>query len=192
MSGPHPPATLPPDEWRRRVPAAALAAVLLGAPACGDNVERVPVVRYAEGVEAELREVAPDEWRIADERVVPDTNDTRVIATGLDGVSDTFALAELRGQPAGALADSTERRRTRRRSSFGPVLLYGLIGNRLGGYRIGAAPRAAAYVDRGTYERVQSGAGARLSRGARRTTVARPAGGRSGYGGGAGGRSYGG
>lgn len=180
--------------WRRGAEAALLSAALLALPACGSNVERVPVIRFTEGVETELTEVAPDEWRIADERVVADSSDSRVIARGLDGIADTFALAELRTDPSTAAppSDTTDQRRYRRRSFFSPILLYGLFGNRLGGYRTGVTPRPAAYVNRRAYDRVQSTAGTRLNRTARRTTVTRPSSGRSGYGSGRSGRSFGG
>lgn len=183
-----------PTPWRRSAEAALATAALLTGAACGSNVERVPVVQFTEGVETELTEVAPNDWRIADERVVPDSSASRVIAKGLDGLTDTFALAELRDPGGAAAADSVDERRYRRRSFFTPILLYGLIGNRLGGYRSGATPRPNAYVNRGTYDRVQRTAGTRLTATGRRTTVSRPAGGRSGYGSGAGrsGRSFGG
>ena len=187
---PHPTAS----PWRRAAEAALVSVALVALPACGSNVERVPVVQFTEGVETELTEVAPDDWRIADERVLPDSNATRVIATGLDGVADTFALAELTGaRVAGeSVPDSTEQRRYRRRTFFSPILLYGLIGNRLGGYRSGFTPNPSAYVDRGTYNRVQNTAGTRLQSSARRTTVTRPSSGRSGFGSGRSGRSFGG
>ena len=89
---------------------------------CGSNVERIPVVAFTEGVVTELEEVAPNDWRIADETVVPDSNASRVIARGLDGMSDTFTLAEIQNTstPAGT-QDSTYQRRYRRRSGFSTI-----------------------------------------------------------------------
>ena len=179
--------------WRRIPEAAVVSAALFAASACGGGVERVPVVEFTEGVETEVQEVAPNEWRIADERVVPDSNASRVIARGLDGTVDTFGLAELTASGAAPAAqDSTSQTRYRRRSGFSTILLYGLIGNRLGAARQGITPSPRAYVNQNAYNRVQSTAGTRLNNTGRRTTVSRPAGGRSGYGGGRSGRSYGG
>ena len=181
--------------WHR-LPETALVSAALFLASCGSNVERVPVVAFTEGVETDLEEVAPNDWRIADERVLPDSNDTRVIARGLDGVVDTFSYAQLTDSTAtvASAENPDEERRYRRRSYFGPILLYGLIGNRLGAYRRGITPRANAYTSPRTYDRVQNTTGARLANSGRRTTVTRPAGGRSGYGrsGGSSGRSYGG
>ncbi len=176
-----------------RTPEAALIALALAVlPACSGNVERVPVTEFTEGVQTEVVEVAPDEWRIADEQVVPDTSDSRVIAKGLDGVVDTFALAELNADAAVPASDSTSYRRQHRSGLFTGILLYGLIGNRMGGYRNGFSPRASAYVTPQAYNRVQNGAGSRLNRTGRQRSVARPGSGSRGFGGGRSGRSFGG
>jgi len=183
--------------WKQ-LPEAAIISAALFMTGCGSNVERVPVVAFTEGVVTELEEVAPNDWRIADETVVPDSNASRVIARGLDGMSDTFTLAEV--QSAGTLAgteDSTTQRRYYRRSGFSTILLYGLIGNRMGSYRSGIKPNVNAYKNQSTYNRVQKSAGTRLNR-TGRATMSGPKGGRSGFGGktggakSSGGRSFGG
>ena len=172
------------------------AALALGA--CGSPANRGQDVDglfedVDQGVVTELREVSPDEWRIADERVVEDSLQSRVIATGLDGVSDTFTLDELRAQGAVAAADTTVAdTRHRRRGFFTPILFYGLFGSRFGrsyGRNSGVGPRPGAYVNQSAYNRVQSTAAPRL-----RTpgSSARPSGGRSGYGAGRSTRSFGG
>ena len=174
--------------------AAALAGGVAFLASCGSNTVDVPV--YTQGVETEVVEMAPGDWRIADERVVADTADTRVIARGMNGVVDTFAYAELSREPvAPATAnDSTASSRYYRRRGFGTILLYGLIGNRLGGYNQGiTGPRANAYVSRDAYNRVQNGAGQQLRSTARTITRPKaPSAGRSGYGSGRSGRSFGG
>jgi len=160
---------------------------------CGSNVERVPVVAFTEGVETEVEEVAPNDWRIADERVVADSNASRVIARGLDGLSDTFSLAEI--QSVSTLAgteDSTTQRRYYRRNGFSSILIYGLIGNRMGSYRNGVKPNVNAYKNKGTFDRVQKTAGTRLNSTGRNTMSGSPKSGRSGFGRSGGGRSYGG
>ena len=174
--------------WNR-LPQVAVVSLALFLASCGSNVERVPVVAYTEGVETEVTEVAPNDWRIADERVVPDSNASRVIARGIDGSVDTFSLAEVQNTATPTTTDSASNSRYRRRSGISSILLYGLIGNRMGAYRQGITPRPNAYVSQTAYNRVQNTTGAQLSRTGRRTSVAAPRGGRSGYGGSTGGRS---
>lgn len=160
---------------------------------CGSNVERIPVVAFTEGVVTEVEEVAPNDWRIADERVVPDSNASRVIARALDGSSDTFSLAEVqRMETQTGAQDSTSQRRYRSHSGFSTILLYGLIGNRMGAFSQGISPNASAYKNQSTFNRVQNSAGMRLNRTGRSTTVASPKGGRSGFGSKSGARSGGG
>lgn len=176
--------------WKR-VPEAAIISAALFMASCGGNVERVPVIAFTEGVETEVEEIAPNDWRIADERVVPDSNASRVIARGLDGMVDTFSLAEV--QSKGTLAgteDSTTQSRYHRRRGFSTILLYGLIGNRMGAYNRGISPKASAYKDAGTYNRVQNSAGARLNSSGRRT-MSGPKGGSKGFGRSSSGRSSG-
>ncbi|MFK8057260.1 MAG: hypothetical protein AB8F78_14145 [Saprospiraceae bacterium] len=178
--------------WKR-VPEAAIISAALFLASCGSNVERVPVVAFTEGVVTEVEEVAPNDWRIADERVVADSNASRVISRALDGSIDTFSLAEVQNTaaPVGT-QDSTSQRRYRHRSGFSTILLYGLIGNRMGAYNRGITPNARAYKNQGTYNRVQNSAGTRLNSSGRSRTISRPSSGRSGFGKSGGGRSYGG
>ena len=174
--------------------AAALALGACGSPANrGQDVDEL-FEEVNQGVVTEVTEVAPDEWRIADERVVDDSTRSRVIARGLDGVTDTFTLDELRRRDALAAADSTgaNQRQYRRSGFFTPILFYGLFGSRFGrsfGAGAGVGPRPGAYVNASTYNRVQNTAGTRL-----RTpgSSSRPSGGRSGYGAGRSTRSFGG
>lgn len=182
----------------RRLGEVALVAAALALGACGSPADRGGDVDQLfadvnQGVVTELREVAPGEWRIADERVVGDSTASRVIAAGLDGTTDTFALDEIGDAGALAAADSTDQRRYRRRATFLPILFYGFFGSRFGrryGYA-GAGPRPGAYVNAGAYDRVRSTAGQQL-RTARPGGSARPTTSRTGYGSGRSTRSFGG
>lgn len=180
------------SSWKT-VPEAALVSAALLLASCGSNVERVPVVAFTEGVETEVEEVAPNDWRIADERIVPDSNASRVISRALDGSVDTFSLAEIQQADASTVGqDSTSQHRYRRRSGFSSILLYGLIGNRMGSYNQGITPRPNVYKDQNTYSRVQNTTGARLNKSGRSMTISRPKAGSSGFGRSSGGRSFGG
>ena len=172
---------------------AAIALVACGSPANrGEDVDQL-FEDANQGIVTELREVSAGEWRIADERVVDDSTQSRVIATRLDGATDTFTLDQIGRDGAVAAADSTSGRGYRRGSFFTPILFYGLFGSRFGrsyGFA-GAGPRPGAYVNRGTYNRVQSTAGNQL-RTARPGGSARPSSSRTGYGSGRSTRSFGG
>lgn len=178
--------------WKH-IPEAAIIGAALFMVSCGSNVERVPVIAFTEGVETEVEEVAPNDWRIADERVVPDSNASRVISRALDGSVDTFSLAEIQNPDDTTVGqDSVSQSRNRHRSGFSTILLYGLIGNRLGAYNQGITPNASAYKNASTYNRVQNTAGSRLNNSGRSMTVSRPKTGSSGFGRSSGGRSFGG
>ena len=146
---------------------------------------------YTEGVVTEVVEVAPDEWRIADERVVADTNATSLVARRLDGSVDTISGAALDN-----LASQAEPEQQRANGGFGlgSLLLYSYLGRRLfaGSARGYAGPSSQAYVNNGTFNRVQQSTGQRLNATSRTRTVSRPAGGRSGFGSGRSGRGFGG
>ena len=187
--------TLPRRPGEAALVAAAFALGACGSPANrGEDVDRL-FEDVNQGIVTEVREVAPDEWRIADERVVDDSTNSRVIATGLDGVTDTFTLEELRQRDGLAAADTTGgngQRQYRRSGFFTPILFYGLFGSRFGrsfGRPSGVGPRPGAYVNQSAYNRVQSTAGSRLRAPG---SSARPSGGRSGYGAGRSTRSFGG
>ncbi len=170
-----------------------VAAVGIGG-ACTTSTE--PTVdevfeAYTEGVVTEVVEVAPDEWRIADERVVADTNATSLVARRLDGTVDTISGAALDN-----LANTAQPEQQRAGGGFGlgSLLLYSYLGRRLfaGSARGYAGPSSQAYVNSGTFNRVQQTTGQRLNATSRTRTVSRPAGGRSGFGSGRAGRGFGG
>ncbi len=172
--------------YRRSVALVALGMLILGIAfgGCQTAPEQPSVDElFTEGIVTEVQEVAPGEWKISDERVVPDSNASEVIARGLDGRTDTFGLAEWRsGETAVAATDSTSLARQERRSSISPLLLYGLFAYRMGGFSSGFRPNPGAYVNQSAYNRVQSGAGQRVSTAVNRRPVAAPRTGRTGYG----------
>ncbi len=167
---------------------------------CGDSSQPA-ALNPSEGLITTVREVQPNDWRIADEQIVADTNDSRIIAEHISGRIDTFTLAEARA--AQSLSEPTDT--TSGNSSNGyhgrhyygggypffSIASWGLMGYYMGRSMGGGfSPRASAYVDPQTYNRVTSTAGTRL----RSTAVRRsaPTGGRSGFGSGRSTRSFGG
>ena len=180
---------------RRRLGEALLvvAAVGVGGACTTSSQPSVDEVfdAYTEGVVTEVVEVAPDEWRISDERVVADTNATSLVARPLDGTVDT-----IRGAALDNLANQAQPEQQRANGGFGlgSLLLYSYIGGRLfgGGARGYAGPSSQAYVNNNAFTRVQQTTGQRLNATSRTRSVSRPAGGRSGFGSGQSGRSFGG
>jgi hypothetical protein len=154
---------------------------------CGDNVQYVEEekVELTKGLVTEVEEVAENDFRIIDERVVENKEDSRVIAHYMDGSVDTMLVSQV--QQTGTQQDSTYRRR----GGMSRILMGGLMGYYMG-RSMNTPPSAGVYKDANTYNRVNSSAGNTLNQTAKRTTVRRPTTTRKGYGGGKSTRSYGG
>jgi len=151
------------------------------------------VAQPTEGVITTMQEISAGEFRIADDTVIADPADSRIIANYLNGTIDTFTLAEAKmmadADTAGntAVQDTTQRRRGG--SSLMRMAMWGYFGYMMG--RNMGGPRAGAYLDSRTYNRVNSTAGQRINNSMQRTTTRKPSG-KSGYGTGRSTRSYGG
>lgn len=143
-----------------------------------------------EGVITKLEEVEPEIFKITEEEVVASKEDSRIIATYLDGAQDTFTLQQI------AVIDTTiqsEDRQYRRRSGISTAVHYGLLGYWLG-RPMGTGIRRSSYASSDAYTRSQNGR-TRMSNSATRRTVRTPrpsSTGKSGYGAGRSTRSYGG
>ncbi len=154
------------------------------------EVEQTEEIIPTEGVITKVAEVEPEVFKITNEEVVPTVDDSRVIATYLDGKSDTFTLTEI------AVIDTTitsEDNNYRRRSGISTIVHYGLIGYMLGrpmGYPISRS----AYSSNDSYNRSNSGR-TQVSSSATRRTVSTPkptSTGKTGFGSGKSTKSYGG
>ena len=136
-----------------------------------------------EGMITTVKEMEKDLFKIEDEQTVPNPVDSRIIANYMDGKRDTFTLQEAQLVDAQNNSSSSGRGIMRAAS-------FGLMGYMMG-RSMSSRPKAGAYVDQKTYNRVSKGAGARVQSSAKRTTTRKPAG-KSGFGGGKSTRSVGG
>ncbi|WP_157974439.1 hypothetical protein [Lewinella sp. IMCC34183] len=109
-----------------------------------------------QGVVTTVREVAPTEFRIADERPVDQISDSRVIVDRMSGDRDTFTLAEVKA------IEQTEPDSSRVRRPFHSAGLgyWGFIMLN----RMGRTPAASAYTNQAAYQRATGTAGSSLSR----------------------------
>lgn len=168
-----------------------------------------------QGLVTTVKEVQPNEWRIADEQVVADTTNSRVITETFDGLRDTFTLAEVRqaleDDPSteawpDSTASTTENNQPQQRNGYYrphyggfSILQYGLMSYFIsrsfrGSSGFSAQPNSRYYVNNQTYNRVNNSAGTTLrnSANSRSTRTTRSNRGRSGFGSGRSTRSYGG
>jgi hypothetical protein len=165
-----------------------IALVVVGVNLCSsDEPETITeeVTIPTEGLITTVKEVQTDQFRIEDEEVVANTEDSRIIAKYMDSTIDTFTLDEAQ------LVRDTTTTAYRRQSSVMRMASFGLMGYLMGRSMGSFRPNSSAYVDQSTYNRVSNGAGQRMQQTARKTSVTRPAKGKSGYGSGST-RSYGG
>jgi hypothetical protein len=165
-----------------------IALVVVGVNLCSSD-EPETITEEAtiptEGLITTVKEVQTDQFRIEDEEVVANTEDSRIIAKYMDSTIDTFTLDEAQ------LVRDTTTTAYRRQSSVMRMASFGLMGYLMGRSMGSFRPNSSAYVDQSTYNRVSNGAGQRMQQTARKTSVTRPAKGKSGYGSGST-RSYGG
>ena len=162
--------------------------VAIGMNLCGsDEPETITeeVSIPTEGLITTVKEVQTDQFRIEDEAVVANKEDSRIIAKYMDSTIDTFTLDQAQ------LVKDTTSSAYRRQSSIMRMASFGLMGYLMGRSMGSFRPNSSAYVDQSTYNRVSNGAGQRMQQTARKTTVTRPSKGKSGYGSGST-RSYGG
>ncbi len=158
-----------------------------------NNVEYVEseTIEPTEGVVTSVKEVQSEIFKITDEAVVPKVEDSRIVASYMDGGIDTFTLDEI------ALVDTTivsEDSDYRRRSGISRMVTYGLIGYYMGRRPYGAPIRQSSYANRESYQKSQAGRSRVTSTATRRTVrTPRPSStGKSGYGSGKSTKSYGG
>lgn len=165
---------------------AFLMLFAIGLSSCGSDTNYVEEekVELTKGLITELKEVEENSFKITDERVVDSKEDSRIIAHYLDGTIDTFTVDQVR------VVEQNDPN-YHRRSGMSGVLMGGLMGYYLG-RSLSSPPRASAYADPKTYNRVNSNAGSTLNQTARRTTVRRPSRSSSGHGSGRSTRSSGG
>ncbi|MEQ8705552.1 MAG: hypothetical protein RIC19_16615 [Phaeodactylibacter sp.] len=139
----------------------AIALIVIGFNLCSnDEPETVTeeVSIPTEGLITTVKEVQRVQFRIEDEQMV---------AKYLHSSIETFTLEEVQ------LVKDTTTTEYRRRSAL-QIASFGLMGS--------FCPNSSPYVDKNTYNRVPDGAGQRMKSSLRRTTVTRPATGKSGYG----------
>ncbi len=179
---------------KRKLPKLVCGAALIGLMgfySCSTDsgsteyVEETTIVDYTQGIVTEVEEVEKDLFKITDETVVPTKDDSRIIATYLDGGIDTFTLEEVQ------LVDAENPEETSRRSSMRGVVSAGLLGYFMG--RSFSSPtNPNAYKSTAAYNKSKTSTSSALRSSAKTTTVRRPASGSSGYGSGRSTRSYGG
>jgi hypothetical protein len=159
--------------------------LVLGAAAmvaCGSSTEEVEMP--SQGLITTVVEVQPEEFKIEDERPIPDTAKSLIIAKYLNGTIDTFTLTEARFlQQSGYSGTHGGVFRAASYGFFG----YMIGRSMMGGYR----PSASAYRDPNTYNRVNNSTGNTIR--STSTRVSRPSSGsKSGFGGSRSTRSFGG
>lgn len=151
---------------------------------CGGGTQYEEVEIPTQGLITTVVEIEPEQYKIEDEVPIPDTSQSLIIARYLDGGIDTFTLQEARLYQQNGYSGH--------RSGVFTAASYGFFGYMIGRSMLGGfRPRASAYTDPNTYNRVNSSTGNSIRSTSQR--VSRPSSrSRSGYGSGRSSRSYGG
>lgn len=139
---------------------------------CSDTITEEKV-EFTQGVITFMEEVEPEQYKIVDEKLIADKNESKIITDYLDGHRDTVSLYEAQVMSADT---TTTRHRRHYRTFYG-----GLIGYYLG-RNAAVPPSPGAYQNQSTYNRVQNTAGNSMQSTARRTMVSRPSNSSKGFG----------
>jgi hypothetical protein len=158
--------------------------LISGFMACntGPQYELSETLDPTQGVITEVKEIEQDLFRITDETIVPLKEDSRIIAEYMDGVRDTFTLAEAQLTEA----DPGYHDYPRRHGMSG-VLMGGMMGYMMG-RSLSSPINRAAYASQSAYQKSTTSTSTMRSSATRRT-VRTP---KSGFGGSRSSRSYGG
>lgn len=153
-------------------------AVMFSLSSCGGSGSTTETVYDpTQGIITKVKEIESDLFRITDEEIVPAVADSRIIATYLDGVIDTFTLDEAR------LTDADNPRRSRTRG----VLMGGMMGYMMG-KSMNTPVSRAAYASDDSFKKSQTN-NSKLKSSATKRTVKKS---KSGFGSSRSSKSYGG
>ena len=133
-----------------------------------------------QGIKAEIQEVRQDIFKITDEELLPKREDSRIIATFLDGSIDTFTLDQI------SLKEHTDSRR----SAIRAIAFGGMMGYMMGRPMSSGLTRSA-YANDKSYNKSSTSGKTALRNTATRKTVRTPKA-KSGYGSKKSSKSYGG
>lgn len=170
-------------------------AGLIGFSSCStqssepEYIEETTVVDYTQGLITELEEVEKDLFKITDENVAPTKEDSRIIATYMDGAIDTFTLDEV------TMTDAEDPNSDgySRRSGMSSVLMGGMMGYFMG-RSLSSPTNPSAYKNTAAYNKANTTTSSALKSTAKTTTTRtrKPSSGSSGHGSGRSTRSHGG
>ncbi len=166
--------------------ALTIAGTIFSACSSGSSEQQYELqtkVELTKGLITEVEEVEQDIFKITDETVIENKEDSRIIAAYLDGQRDTFTLEEAK------LVDAESA--TPRRRGMNGVLMGGVMGYYMG-RSLSSPINKGAYKSPQAYQKSQTKAGSTVKQTAKRSTVRKPVNSSKGFGGGKSTRSFGG
>ncbi|MGB1216677.1 MAG: hypothetical protein ACPG5P_02305 [Saprospiraceae bacterium] len=113
------------------------------------------------GVITKVEEVEKDSFKITDETLIENVDDSRVITSYMDGTVDTFTLAQIRATNAGenihsdsgsSHSNSTTHHHHHHRSGISSMVSYGLMGYFLG-RSMSSSPNPGVYKNTAAYNK---------------------------------------
>lgn len=138
---------------------------------CAGTTETT-VLNPTQGVITEIEEMSNGEYLITNETIVSRKEDSRIIASYLDGTRDTLTLEQANLEESESSSSSTHRRR-----GMNPILMGGMMGYMMG-KNMSTPVSRDAYKSGSIYNRSNSSTST-LKSSATRQTVSRP---RTGFG----------
>lgn len=149
-----------------------------GSSSSGEDYVEQTVEDPTQGIIAKIKEVETDLFKITDEELIDERENSLIIATFLDSSVDTFTLDEVRLEEAN----------NPKRSMLRSVAMAGMLGYMMGRPMSSGISRSA-YADDRTFNKSNSSGKSQLKSTASRRTVKTPS---KGFGSGKSTKSYGG
>ena len=152
-----------------------------GSPRIKDATEQTVYIN-TKGIETEVNEVEPgDVFKIVDEKILDNQEDSRAIVHNLDNTTDTLSMASMRSENSGNSRSSALR------STLMGGLAFAYLTNRAGA----VAPRSSSYANQAAYNK-SNGMTSTLKNSATPKKISIPGSASRGYGSGKSFRSFGG
>jgi len=146
-------------------------SILMGSLVGCGGTSQSTVLNPTQGVITEIEEMKNGEYLITNETIVSRKEDSRIIASYLDGTRDTLTLEQAKLEESESSSSSTHRR------GMSPILMGGMMGYMMG-KNMSTPVSRSAYKSSSVYDRSNSSTST-LRSSATKRTVSRP---KSGFG----------
>ncbi|GAA5025328.1 hypothetical protein GCM10011506_09840 [Marivirga lumbricoides] len=141
--------------WLKKIGVISFSGVFLAVQSCGGNGsprlkeggETKTVLEATKGTATELEEIEPgDDYKIIDERLIDERENSIAIVHNLDGTTDTLSLMKIK-------AENTSGTGSPRYRGLSSILMFGLASSFFRGNLSQTTPNPGAYKNQNAYNK---------------------------------------